>query len=137
MSGDWGLGTPVQSYRDLRVWQAGMALAEAVYLLTRDFPSDERFGLVAQSRRAAASIPANIAEGHGRACRAAYANFLRIAHGSLKELETHVILASRIGITNRDAIGPILADADVLGRMLQALLRSLANPQSQIPNPRP
>jgi four helix bundle protein len=127
----------VRSYRDLRVWQGGMALAEAVYLLTRDFPPDERFGLISQARRAAASIPANIAEGHGRATRPAYANFLRIAHGSLKELETHLILGSRIGATSHLAIEPILADADRLGRMIQALLSSLANPKSQIPNTRP
>ncbi len=114
-----------------------MALAEQVYVLTRLFPADERFGLTSQSRRAAASIPANIAEGHGRATRAAYANFLRIGHGSLKELETHLILASRVGIVSPDVIEPLLADADVLGRMLQTLIGKLANPQSQIPKPAP
>lgn len=112
-----------------------MALAESVYLLTKDFPPDERFGLIAQARRAAASFPANIAEGHGRATRAAYANFLRIAHGSLKELETHLLLSVRIGAVSADRIEPALSDADALGRMLQSLLRTLANPKSQVPNP--
>lgn len=122
------------------MWQGGMALAEAVYGLTRTFPAEERFGLTAQARRAAVSIPANIAEGHGRATRAAYAHFLRIAHGSLKELETHLILAARIGIAPQPLVDPLLADADVLGRMLQSLLGKLTHPrpsipQSPIPNP--
>ena len=100
----------IRSYRDLLVWQRGMGLAEGVYRLTCDFPADERFGLTSQARRAAISIPANIAEGHGRATRGAYANFLRIAHGSLKELETHLIL----------------------GKMLQGLLASLARPPNSL-----
>lgn len=77
----------VRSYRDLLVWQKAMDLAAAVYELTRSYSHDELFGLTSQSRRSAASIPANIAEGYGRASRAACVNFLRIAQGSLKELE--------------------------------------------------
>lgn len=133
--GIWDLSEGIRSYRDLRVWQRGMELAEGVYLLTKDFPADERFGLTSQARRAAASIPANIAEGHGRATGGAYANFLRIAHGSLNELKTHLLLASRIGATTAERIEPLLIDADALGRMLQALLRTLSSPKSQIPNP--
>jgi four helix bundle protein len=78
-----------QSYRDLRVWQEAMALAELCYRHTRDFPREELFGLTTQIRRAAASIPANIAEGWGRESTGAYLQFLRIAQGSCKELETH------------------------------------------------
>ena len=85
-----------------------------------------------QARRPAISIPANIAEGHGRATRGAYANFLRIAHGSLKELETHLILASRVGATSAVSIEGILADADELGKMLQGLLASLARPPNSL-----
>jgi hypothetical protein len=77
----------MQGYRDLAVWQRGMDLAAETYALTKVFPRDELFGLTSQARRAAASIPANIAEGWGRQTRPAYANHLRIAQGSLKELE--------------------------------------------------
>ena len=122
----------IRSYRDLLVWQRGMGLAEGVDRLTCDFHADERFGLTSQARRAAISIPANIAEGHGRATRGAYANFLRIAHGSLKELETHLILASRVGATSAVSIEGILADADELGKMLQGLLASLARPPNSL-----
>src|SRR5262245_3335607 len=89
-------GEAVQSHRDLRVWREAMLLAELCYQHTRDFPRDELFDLTAQIRRAAASIPANIAEGYGRESTRAYAQFLRIAQGSCKELETHVVLAERV-----------------------------------------
>ena len=79
-----------QSYRDLVVWQTAMALAVDCYQLTRNFPRDEMFGLTSQIRRAAASIPANIAEGHGRENTGAFIQHLRIAQGSSKELETHI-----------------------------------------------
>ncbi|MGH2414521.1 MAG: four helix bundle protein, partial [Microcystaceae cyanobacterium] len=74
----------IQSYQDLRVWQKGMDLAEACYLITLEFPKEEMYGMTSQIRRAAASIPANIAEGYGREYRAEYTQFLRIAQGSLK-----------------------------------------------------
>ncbi len=80
----------IQSYRDLRVWQKGMDLAEICYLITREFPKEEMYTMTSQIRRAAASIPANIAEGYGREYRREYIQFLRIAQGSLKELETHL-----------------------------------------------
>ena len=74
----------IQSYRDLEVWQQGMALAEGCYRITKAFPKEEIYGLVSQIRRAAVSIPANIAEGYGREYRNEYIRFLRIAQGSLK-----------------------------------------------------
>lgn len=86
----------IESYRDLKVWQRAMDLAVLVYGLTAAFPKQEQFGLTAQSRRAAVSVAANIAEGYGRSTKAAYLNFLRIAQGSLKETETHLILAGRV-----------------------------------------
>lgn len=116
----------MQSYRDLIVWQRSMALAEAVYRLTLAFPPDERFGLTSQARRSAVSIPANIAEGYGRGTRAAYASFVRIAQGSLKELETHLLLADRIGYFTVMDIELALAEADEIGRMLRALLNKLS-----------
>ena len=78
----------VRNYRDLIVWQRAIELVANVYSLTQTFPADERFGLVAQMRRAAVSIPLNIAEGHGRATRGEYLNQLSVARGSLNELET-------------------------------------------------
>ena len=110
----------VQSYRDLIVWQRAMDVAAATYELTRDYPRDEMFGLTSQSRRAASSIPANIAEGYGRASRQAYINFLRIAQGSLKELETHLLLAERVGIARAGSIQPLLEQSEEIGRMLKA-----------------
>lgn len=112
----------VQSYRDLLVWQRAMDLAVATYELSRRYPREELFGLIPQSRRAAASIPANIAEGHGRTSRSTYAHFLRIAQGSLKELETHLMLAERVGAAPPRSTEPLLAGADELGRMLRTLI---------------
>ena len=115
----------VKSYRDLLVWQRAMELAVQTYPLTRDYPREEQFGLTSQSRRAAASVAANIAEGYGRATRPAYLSFLRIARGSLKELETHVMLAVRVDLTPAANADALLDEADQLGRMLQALIVKL------------
>ena len=115
----------IQSYKDLRVWQMAMDLAVAAYALTKAFPIDERFGLTSQIRRAAASVPANIAEGYGRESRGAYMQQLRVAQGSLKELETHIILAQRVEILATNGTGPILQQCDDVGRMLRGLVRSL------------
>ena len=117
----------VKSYRDLLVWQRAMDLAVQTYELTRDFPREEQFGLTSQSRRAAASVAANIAEGYGRATRPAYLSFLRIARGSLKELETHVMLAVRVNLMPSENADALLDEADQLGRMLQALIVKLEN----------
>jgi four helix bundle protein len=83
------------------------------------------YGMTSQIRRAAASIPANIAEGYGREYRAEYIQFLRIAQGSLKELETHLLLAARVELTTTQAINPIIKLCESLGRMLRSLIRSL------------
>ena len=115
----------VQSYEDLRVWQDGIALTEAVYDASRSFPSEERFGLTFQMRRAAVSIPSNIAEGWGRGTRQDYLRFLRIARGSLFELRTQAILAERIGLLASDPSADLLRRTDHLRRMLHGLIRSL------------
>lgn len=115
----------IRSYRDLRVWQGGMDLAEQCYLLTKTFPKEELYALTNQIRRAAVSVPANIAEGYGRESKGEYIQFLRVAQGSLKELETHLLLAVRVNLTNELAVQPILQQSDSLGRQLHSLIRSL------------
>jgi four helix bundle protein len=115
----------ISSYRELHVWQQAMDLAELCYRSTRTFPREELYGAVAQIRRAAASIPANIAEGNGRENRGEYIQFLRIAQGSLKELETHVLLSQRVGLVSRDGAEPLLDKCEAVGKMLRALIRSL------------
>ena len=102
-----------------------MLIAEQCYELTRSFPRDELFGMTSQIRRAAASVPANIAEGQGRETTAAFVQFLRIAQGSLKELETHLLLSVRVGVSRSDLVNAILLSTGSLGRQLRALIRSL------------
>ncbi|MGL5363445.1 MAG: four helix bundle protein [Bosea sp. (in: a-proteobacteria)] len=115
----------IQSYRDLRVWQEAMNLAEMVCRLTKLFPKDELFGLTSQMRRASVSIPANIAEGYGRESTGAYVQFLRISQGSLKELETHAYLSNRVGLISEVNLNEMLQSAEAVGKMLRALIRSL------------
>ena len=115
----------VKSYRDLRVWQHAMDIAEDIYRLTREFPKEEMFTMVSQMRRAAASIAANIAEGYGRDSSRSYAHFLRVSQGSLKELETHLLLSARVELASSSRVKPVLEKCDVLGRMLRALIRSI------------
>jgi four helix bundle protein len=102
-----------------------MALAEGSYLLTRRFPKDELYGMTSQIRRAAASIAANIAEGHGRENSGVFVQFLRVSQGSLKELETHLILAVRVGMTKSEVVKALLSRCDELGRMLRSLIRAI------------
>jgi four helix bundle protein len=120
-----GGGDAISSYRDLRVWQDAMALAEECYAFTRPFPREEMFGMTAQIRRAAASIAANIAEGHGRENTGSFVQFLRMAQGSLKELETHVILSGRVGLAPAQVGDSLVARCEAVGRQLRALIRSL------------
>ena len=116
---------PITSYRDLSVWQQAMALAETCYALTRSFPRDELFGMTSQIRRSAASIAANIAEGHGREATGSFIQSLRVAQGSLKELETHILLAVRVSVTTQAKAGLALDQCQDIGKMLRALIRSL------------
>ena len=116
-----------KSYRDLEVWQKAMALAKAIYQTTSSFPSDERFGLVNQMRRASVSIPSNIAEGHARASTADFQRFISIAMGSVAELETQVILSTELGYLTNDHQLILLNELDDLGKMLRGLHRALAN----------
>ncbi|HZO87771.1 MAG TPA: four helix bundle protein [Chthonomonadaceae bacterium] len=116
----------LQSYRELRVWQNGMRIAELCYHLTRDFPREELYSMTSQIRRAASAIPANIAEGYGRGHRTEYVQFVRVANGSLKELETHLLLSIRVQLAEEAEVEAILALCEEEGRMLTALLQSLS-----------
>jgi four helix bundle protein len=115
----------LRSYRDLRVWQEAMSIAERAYRVTRSFPKEEMFGLTSQMRRAASSVAANIAEGYGRENTGSYIQFLKIAQGSLKELETHIILAGRVELLGAESLTEILAATESCGKMLRSLIRSL------------
>ena len=116
----------VESYRDLLVWQQAVDLAVSIYDATRGWPREELYGLTSQVRRAAASIPANIAEGYGRETRPSYEHFLRVAQGSLKELETHLLIAQRIGLDTSNKLGPLLTASESVRKLLRLLLRRLA-----------
>jgi len=119
------LAEKLESYRDLKVWQRAMALAEACYLQTRSFPREEMFGLTSQIRRAATSIAANIAEGYGREQTRSYVQFLRVSQGSLKELETHLLIARRVGVARAADLSSTLLMCEEVGKMLRSLIRSL------------
>jgi four helix bundle protein len=118
----------IRSYRDLDGWRKAMELAEGCYRLTDRFPRSEQFGLTSQMRRAAVSIASNIAEGHNRRSRQAYANFVSIALGSQAELETQAELAIRLGYVTQEAAAPLVALAADVGRILHGLSRSLETP---------
>ena len=118
---------PVTSYRDLVVWQKGMALVSAVYQLTSTFSNCERFGLTSQLQRAAVSIPSNIAEGQGRLSGRDFRRFLGIARGSLKELETQLLISIDLGYASRGTVNSCLALTDEIGRMLSGLIGALRN----------
>jgi four helix bundle protein len=113
-----------ESYKDLLVWQQGMKLAVACYQLTRGFPKEELFGLTSQIRRAAISIPANIAEGSGRGTAKDFIQFLRIAQGSLREVETHLLLCVAIGIATDEQITPLLQQITSIAILTNKLIKS-------------
>jgi four helix bundle protein len=103
-----------------------MDLTAAIYRVTRTWPKDELYGLTSQARRAAASVPANIAEGYGQESSGSYLRFLRIAQGSLKEMETHLLIAQRIEIAEAPVVGSLLAQSESIGKLLRALMRKLS-----------
>ncbi len=113
------------SYQQLQVWQKGMDLAVHCYQVTREFPPEERYSLTSQIRRSATSIPANIAEGQGRQNKKEFVRHLAIARGSLKELETHLILSQRIGMVPQKILNDLLCLTEEVGRMLAGLRNAL------------
>ena len=113
------------SYRDLKVWQLAMDLAQVVYRLTSTLPKAELYGLVSQMRRSVVSVPSNIAEGHARNSTNEYIRFLSIALASLAELETQVLIAKRLDYISDLQLREALRMSDVLGKMVRALEKSL------------
>jgi len=125
---------PVRSYRDLRVWQQAMDLVEATYRATKQFPAAERYGLVTQLRRAAVSVASNIAEGHARSL-GDYLRHLLVSSGSLTEMETQIVLSTRLGFLQAADADPLLQSCDQIGRMLSGLRKSLRARRSRTPSP--
>lgn len=115
----------IRHFRDLAVWQRSMALARSVYAITDGFPNTEGFGLTSQIRRAAVSVPSNIAEGRGRSTDKAFALFLSQARGSLYELQTQLELAGDLGYARKEAIDGVLDAASEISLMIHGLMASL------------
>ncbi len=115
----------VKSYRDLNVWHKAMDTVVACYQITENFPKSELYGLASQLQRAVVSVPANIAEGHGREHMGEYLHHLSIANASLMELETHLLIAERLGYIEQDQLDEILFMTGAVGRMLWGLRKSL------------
>lgn len=115
----------VTTYRQLEVWQRAIALVEVVYMLAKQFPTEERFGLTSQIQRAAVSIPANIAEGWGRSHRGDFLHHLSIAKGSLMEVETHLILAVKLGFIAKDDAKQAWGLTQQVGEMITGMITGL------------
>ena len=115
----------ISDYRDLEVWKEGMVLATSIYKATASFPVEERYGITSQMRRAAVSIPANVAEGYGRSSTGAYVHFLKISLGSAKELETLIELSRRLELLKAPAADQLQLHARRLSKMLHSLGRSV------------
>ncbi len=118
-------GERIESFRDLRVWQQARRLATSVYRLTKSSPANERFGLTQQLRRAAVSVPSNIAEGWGRGAGRDFTRFLHIARGSLCEIETQLLLSEDLGFLRDSEYDALLAEVYDCSRMLSGLIRSM------------
>jgi four helix bundle protein len=120
----------IRNYRDLNAWQKVMDLVVLVYNLTKEFPDDERFGLTSQLRRAAVSIPSNIAEGQGRDSDRDFARFLSIAHGSLREVETQLLICDRLEYVDLKRITTALEHAADVGRLMTGLIKAIERASS-------
>ena len=113
------------TYRDLAVWQKAMGMVTAIYRSTRDFPDDERFGLVSQLRRAAVSVPSNIAEGKGRASDRDLVHFLVCARGSICEVQTQLEIADALGYASHERLRELYSRAAEIARLLNGLIKAL------------
>ena len=115
----------LKNYKELKVWQKSYQLCLEMYKATKTFPKNEGFGLTSQMRRAALSIPSNIAEGYGRKTTPEYVRFLYIAYGSTCELETQLLLSGDLGYLSKESLLELQGDIGEVERMLKALIKSL------------
>ena len=126
MTSDKHSNPTAQGYRDLVVWQKGIALAREIYFLTKDLPADEKFGLVSQMRRAAVSVPSNIAEGQARHTTGEFIQFISHAEGSVAELDTQLTLCQDLQLLDAQQTANAANLLDELRRMLNGLRRKLS-----------
>ena len=117
----------LRNYKELKVWEKSYQLCLQVYQITKGFPKNEIYGLISQMRRAALSIPSNIAEGYGRKTTPEYLRYLYIAYGSVCELETQVLLSGDLGYFEEKSLLKLQQDLGEVERMLKALIKSLEN----------
>ena len=125
----------VQKYTDLLAWQKAMAIVQEVYRVARKLPAEERYGLAAQLRKSAVSIPANIAEGQGRKSSSEFRYHLSVAIGSLYELETELMIAGQLSYADDSEVAVLLEHSNEVGRLIHGLYRSL--PEQRVTNHRP
>jgi four helix bundle protein len=115
----------ISSYKDLIAWQKSIALVTDIYMLTKSFPAEEKYGIVSQMNRAAVSIPSNIAEGWGRESSKNYLQFLKISRGSLMETETLLQISRNLNFISTDEYKSITENVDELAKILQGLIKSI------------
>ena len=117
----------MKSFRDLQIWQRGLDLSILIYGHTVNFPKEEQFGLTSQLRRASTSVPLNIAEGWGRCSNKSFANFLKIARGSLFEVETILEICFRLDYINNETINTLRNEIEQIGKMINSFIKKLDN----------
>jgi len=115
----------LKNYKELKVWQKSYELCLKIYRMTTKFPKEEKYGLTAQIRRSAVSIPSNIAEGYGRKTTLDYVRMLYISYGSVCELETQILLAGDLDLLEKGELSKLKKDITEIERMLKALIKSL------------
>jgi len=120
------VGSRIRNFDDLEAWKKSRVLVRAIYEATSAFPATEVYGLTQQLRRAAVSVPSNIAEGYGRGARNDYVRFLRMARGSLYEIQTQLLLAQDLGYVTEAKVSPLMKQAAECCRILQGLLKGLS-----------
>jgi len=116
---------PDKPHKNLNAWKYSFEFAKEIYNATSSFPADEKFGMISQLRRAAVSVPVNIAEGAGRKSPKEFINFLSIALGSIAELDTLLLLSKEFKYINEDAVMILLEKLDVIGKLIYGLMKSL------------